>query len=91
MEDKYQAILNAQDDMAVLKLELDEHVRLAHGGDIEHCDLWCWPRTVRRTIGAMDGSERWVLQLVMLKEWYWRRAAMEPWLADDDPEPDVSG
>lgn len=86
VESKYQAILNAQSDMQTVLHELNEHVVADHDGDISECDMWCWPRMVRRTIACLDQRERGVFLMILLKDWYWRQAAMEPWLADDGPE-----
>lgn len=84
METKYLAILNAQSDMQIVLHELHEHVQCDHGGDIEDCDVWCWPRTVRRTIGALESDERWVFTMVLIKEWFWRQAVMAAGVPIDD-------
>ena len=79
---KFDAILNAQSDMDTVLRELDDHVAFEHRGDIAECDVWCWPRMVRRTLASLEEHERYVFLMVLLKDWYWRQSAMQPWLAD---------
>lgn len=90
LDTKFQLILDAQEDLALLLQQLNVHVSVAHDGRVSECDVWCWPRTVRRTLAALTDQERWVFQLVLLKDWFWSQLPMEPWLLDASSGPDDS-
>lgn len=79
LDKAFTATIEARVVISRLQEALDWHHYNAHYSVTQDCDVLCVPELVDQLITSLDIDMLRTVSTLLVKEWYWRQAAMEQW------------